>query len=125
MLAIILTIILSLMISYLFTMDSSPVTLSLGTATLSGIHLFYIVFVSIIIGVLLASVTTIINLAKSKLMIFGKHSDLKKSYKISDQLQGKVNKLEEEKSNLKEQLKDPQPTRKLPFSFKIGQKDQK
>ena len=57
--------------------------------------------------------------------IFGKNSDLKKSYKISDQLQEKINKLEEEKSNLKEQLKDVQPNRKLPFSFKIGQKDQK
>jgi len=125
MLSVILTVILSLGISLLFTMDASSVTLSLGTTTLSGIPLFYIVFASLIIGALLASVTTIINLITSKLTIMGKNSDLKKSYKISDQLQEKINKLEEEKSNLKEQLKDVQPKRKLPFSFKIGQKDQK
>ncbi len=108
MLAIILTIILSLIISFLFTLDTSPVTLYLGTATLSEIPLFYVVFVAIIIGTILASVTTIINLITSKLTIMGKNSDLKKSYKTTDQLQEKINKLEEEKSILKEQLKDSQ-----------------
>ena|SRR3989344_4887296 len=125
MLAIILSIILTVIISLLVTMDASSVNLYFGTATLSEIPLFYIVFTAIIIGMLLASVSTIKNLIESKLTIFGKNSDLKKSYKISDQLQEKINKLEEEKSNLKEQLKDVQPNRKLPFSFKIGQKDQK
>lgn len=106
MLSFILIIIISLAISYLFTMDSSPVTMSFRETTLSGIPLFSIVFVSIIIGALLASVKTIVNLLTSKLTIMGKNSDLKKSYKETGQLQGKVNKLEEEKSLLKEQLKD-------------------
>ena len=125
MLAIILSIIIAVIIAFLVTMDASSVNLYFGTTTLAGIPLFFVVFVSIIIGVLLASVTTIKNLIESKLTIFGKNSDLKKSYKISGQLQEKINKLEEEKSNLKEQLKEAHPNRKLPFSFKIGQKDQK
>lgn len=74
---------------------------------------------------ILASVTTIKNLIESKLTIFGQKSDLNKSYKISDKLQEKIDKLEEEKLNLKEQVKDAKPGRKFPFSFKIGQKDQK
>lgn len=106
MLAIILTIILAGIISFLVTMDASSVTLYVGTTTLSGIPLFFVVFVSIIIGGLLASVTTIKNLIESKLTIFGKNSDLKKSYKSADKLQGKVNKLEEEKLVLKEQVKE-------------------
>ena len=106
MLSIILTIILSLAISFLLTLDSSPVTLRFGETTLSGIPLFFVVFASLIIGALLASVTTIVNLITSKLTIMGKNSDLKKSYKATDQLQEKVDKLEEEKSILKEQLKD-------------------
>jgi len=125
MLAIILSIILAVIISFLVTMDAGSVNLYFGTTTLSGIPLFFVVFISIIIGLLLASVTTIKNLIESKLTIFGKNSDLKKSYKISDRLQEKINKLEEEKSNLKERLKDVQPNRKFPFSFKIGQKNQK
>jgi|GEM_PF-4193987 len=107
MLSIILTIILSLAISFLLTLHSSPATLRFGETTLSGIPLFFVVFTSLIIGALLASVTTIVNLIKSKLTIMGKNSDLKKSYKATGQLQEKVKKLEEEKSTLKEQLKEP------------------
>lgn len=106
MVAIILTIILSLMISFVFTMDASSVTLSLGTATLSNIPLFYIVFAALIVGALLASVTTLVNLITSKLTIMGKNSDLKKSYKTADDLSAKVDKLEEERSVLKEQIKE-------------------
>ena len=94
------------MISFVFTLDSSPVTLRFGETTLSGIPLFFVVFASLIIGALLASVTTIVNLITSRLTIMGKNSDLKKSYKTTDQLQEKVNKLEEEKSALKEQIKE-------------------
>ena len=108
MLSIVLTIILSLAISFLLTLHSSPATLRFGETTLSGIPLFFVVFVSLIMGALLASITTIVNLIKSKLAIMGKNSDLKKSHEATSQLQEKVNKLEEEKSILKEQLKDSQ-----------------
>jgi len=106
----------------LSTMDASTVTLNFGYSTISGIPLLYVVFGSMIIGVLLASVTTIVNLITSKLTIMVKNSDLKKSYKVSDKLQNNVNRLEEEKYNLKEKLKEVQPKRRLPFSFKIGQR---
>ncbi len=112
MLSIILTIILSVLISFLLTLDSSPANLRFGDITLSGIPLFFVVFVSLIIGALLASMTTIVNLITSKLTIMGKNSDLKKSYKASDQLQEEVNKLEEEKSILKEKLKDSRTVQK-------------
>ncbi len=104
MLSIILTIILSLAIAFIVTLDSSPVTLRFGETTLSGVPLFLVVFYSLIVGALLASITTIVNLITSKLTIMGKNRDLKKSYKSSDKLQDKVNKLEEEKELLKEQV---------------------
>ncbi|MEX2028804.1 MAG: hypothetical protein WD988_04880 [Candidatus Curtissbacteria bacterium] len=107
MLSIIFTLIIALLISFLATMDASPATLYLGTTTIENIPLFYIVLGAMVIGVLLASVTTIINLIKSKLTIFGKNSDLKKSYQTLDQQQEKIEKLEEEKVVLKEKLKEP------------------
>ena len=105
MLTIILTII-GLIVSYLATDDASLVTIHLGTSTLYEVPLFFVVFASIIFGMFLASVTTIKNLIESKLTIFGQKSDLKKSFKTADDLQLKVNKLEEEKSVLKEQIKE-------------------
>lgn len=106
MLVIISIIILSLLISFLTTLDSSPVNLRFGETTLSGIPLFFVVFVALIIGAILASVKIIVNLITSKLTIMGKNSDLRKSYKTTDQLQEKVNKLEDEKLSLKEQIKE-------------------
>lgn len=103
MLSIFLIIILSVAISFLVTLDSSLVTLRFGDTVLSAVPLFFVVFASLIIGALLASVTTIVNLITSKLTIMGKNSDLKKSFKSADKLQGKVNKLEEEKLVLKVQ----------------------
>ena len=125
MLSIVLIFILSILISFLITLDSSPVTMRFGDTILADIPLFLVVFYSLIIGALLASVTTIVNLITSKLTIMGKNSDLRKSYKVSDKLQKNVNKLEEEKSNLKEKLKEAQPDRKFPFSFKLCQKNSK
>ncbi|MDO8486806.1 MAG: hypothetical protein Q7S45_00720 [Candidatus Curtissbacteria bacterium] len=106
MLSILLTLILAFAISFIFTMDASPATLYVGTTTIADVPLFYIVFASIIIGVLLASVTTIINLIKSKLTIFGKNKDLKKSYQTQDKQLEKIDKLEEEKVTLKEKAKE-------------------
>lgn len=105
MLAIIFTIILSLAISFLFTLDSTPTTLYLGDTILPEIPIFLVVFVSLIVGAFLASVTTIVNLITSKLTIMGKNSDLKKSYRSTDKLQEKVDKLEGENLELKEQIK--------------------
>lgn len=104
MLSIILIIVLSLAISFVTTLDSSKVTLRFGETILEGIPLFYVVFCALIVGVLLASVTTIVNLITSKLTIMGKNSDLKKSYKSSDKLQEKVDKLEDDRLALKEQI---------------------
>lgn len=112
MLFFILSLILAIVIAFLFTLDANPATLHIGTTTLADVPLFYIVFVSIVIGVLLGSVTTIVNLIKSKLTIVGKNSDLKKSYETTEQLQEKVETQEEEKTVLKEQIKELKSTKK-------------
>lgn len=111
MLSIIFTFLFSLAIAFITTLDSSPVSLRFGDMTFSGVPLFFIVFYSLIIGALLASVTTIVNLITSKLTIMGKNRDLTKSGKETDKLQNKVNKLEEEKLDLKEQIKEKSNTK--------------
>lgn len=106
MLVIILTIIAGSVLSYLLTIEATQATIHIGTATFSDIPMFFVVFASMVVGMLLSSITTIVNLIESKLTIFGQRSDLKKSYKESDKLLLKVNKLEDENVALKAQIKE-------------------
>lgn len=108
MLTFVLTIIFAFLFSFITTLDASRATLYLGATTLAGIPMFYVVFVSTIFGVLLASGTNIIKLIQSKLTIFGKDNDLKKLNKTAEDLQGKIDKLEAEKAALEEKLKHPE-----------------
>lgn len=122
MLAIILSLIFALIIAFLATMDASPANLYFGATELLDIPLFFVVFVSMIIGMILASVTTIKNLLTTKLTVMGKNSDLRKSYESSDQLMEEVDKLEGEKAVLKEQIKESvQPRKKLILQKKGGE----
>lgn len=106
MLVIILSAIVGLVVAYLVTEEASYATIHLGRSILYEIPMFYVVFVSIIVGMLLASLNTIKNLIESKLTIFGQKNDLKKSYKAADELLLKVDKLEEENSALKAEIKE-------------------
>lgn len=109
MLTFVLTLIFAFLFSFIFTIDASHATLYLGATTLVNIPMFYVVFTSVIFGVLLASGTNLIKLIQSKLTIFGKNNDLKKLNKTTEELQDKIDKLEAEKAVLKEKL-NPPPT---------------
>lgn len=111
MLTFVLTIIFAFLFSFIFTIDSSRATLYLGATTLANIPMFYVVFVSVIFGVLLASGTNVIKLIQSKLTIWGKDHDIKKINSTAEELQEKIDKLEAEKATLKAKLKSP-PDRK-------------
>ena len=104
MLAIITTLVISLILAFIATQNSSLVTLNLGSTTLSNIPLFFVVLASILAGFLVGSIITVINLIKSKLTILGQKGQLKKTYKTVEELQGRVNEVEEENSTLKEQI---------------------
>jgi len=108
MLTFVLTIIFAFLFSFIFTIDASQATLYLGATTLANIPMFYVVFTSIIFGVLLASGTNVIKLIQSKLTIFGKDNDLKKLNRAAKELEEKIDKLEVEKTVLEEKLKPPQ-----------------
>lgn len=79
---------------------------------MTNIPLFYVVFTSVIFGVLLASGTNLIKLFQSKLTIFGKDNDLKKINRTAEALQEKIDKLEIEKAVLKEKLNPQTEPRK-------------
>lgn len=104
MLTIIITLLISLILAFIATQNATLVTLHLGDTTLSNIPLFFVVLASILIGFLVASVITVINLIKSKLTIRGQSGQLKKTYKTVEELQGRVVELEEENVTLKEQI---------------------
>ena len=112
MLTIVLTLIIALVFSFLLTDGAPATTINLGASTLYNIPLFWVVFAAIVIGILLASVTTLKNIVLSKLVLFGQRIDLKKSNKTVEELEAKVNKLEEEKLKLKEELKEQGSSRK-------------
>lgn len=110
MLTIIITLVISLIVAFLATQNATLVTLHLGEATLADIPLFFVVLISILVGVLVASVISLINLVKSKLTIFGQKSALKKSYKTVDELERRVLQLEGENSTLRDQIKELSPS---------------
>ncbi len=112
MLTIILALIASLVVAYLATQNASLVSLQLGAMTLSQIPLFFVVLASILVGVLVASVVTVLNLIKSTLKISGQKSELKKSYNTVGELKGRVSELEEENKILKEQIHQLAPSTK-------------
>lgn len=113
MVVIILALIASLVVAYVATQNATLVTLQLGGTTLSNIPLFFVVLASILVGVLVASVITIINLIKSNLTIFGQKNELKKSYNTVGELRGRVSELEGENATLREQIEQLAPKKKL------------
>lgn len=104
MISIISTLVIGLVIAFLATQNATPVTLHLGDVILTNIPLFVVVLVAILIGSLVASGASIINLFKSKLTIMGQRGDLKKTYKTVDELKSRITQLESENSTLREQI---------------------
>ena len=109
---IILALIVSLLVAFVATQNASLVTLRFGQSTLADMPLFFVVLVSILIGVLVASVVTIINLIKSKWTISGQKSELKKTYNTVGELKGRVAELEDENATLREQITELAPRKK-------------
>lgn len=105
MLTIIITLLVSLVVAFLATQNATLVTLHLGSTVIADIPQFFVVLASILVGVGVASVASLINMIKNKLTIVGQKGDLKKSYKTVGELQALVTKLEDENSILREQLK--------------------
>lgn len=101
---IIITLLLSIIIAFLATQNSTLVTLNLGSTTLSNIPLFFVVLASILVGFLVASISTVVNMIKSKLTILGQKGQLKKTYKTVDELQGRVEELEDQNLTLRDQI---------------------
>lgn len=105
MLTIIVTLVVSLVVAFLATQNSTLVTLHLGSTVLADIPLFFVVLASILVGVGVSSVVSLINMIKTRMTIFGQKGELKKTYKTMGELQAQVAKLEDENSVLREQLK--------------------
>lgn len=114
MLTIFLALSVSLVAAFFATQSSTTVSLTLGDIALTNIPLFFVVLVSILIGMLVASVVTVINLIKSKLTIFGQKNELKKSYNTVSELRGRVSELEGENMTFREQIQQLAPRKKVP-----------
>ncbi|HSX19416.1 MAG TPA: hypothetical protein VLE91_04805 [Candidatus Saccharimonadales bacterium] len=105
MIVIIFSVIVGLILSYLVTEAGSTATIHLGSYIFNQVPLSAVIFISIVFGILLASFNTLKNIFQSKMMIFWQRRDLEKTNKVVDELSLKVDKLEEEKSELKTKLK--------------------
>jgi len=112
MLTIIFTLVVSLIVAFIATQNATLVTLRLGGATFADTPLFFVVLVSILVGTLVASIVSLINLIQSKLTIFGQKNALNKSHQTVEQLQQRVGQLEEENTTLKDQIKEISPVDK-------------
>lgn len=109
MLTIVLALLVSFVLAFLATQNASLVSLQLGSVSFTEIPLFFVVLGSILVGVLVSSVVTVINIIKSKLTISGQKSELKKTYNTVGELRGRVLELEDENKILKEQIEQLAP----------------
>lgn len=104
--SIILTLVISLIVAFVATQNATLVTLHLGNTVLADIPLFFVVLVAIIFGTLIASISTMLSVLKSKWTIFGQKGQLKKSYKTMGEMQQHITDLEQENSTLRDQIKE-------------------
>lgn len=105
MLTIFGTLLVCILVAFLATQNATLVTLHLASSTLTDVPLFFVVLVSILVGVGVASVITLINWVKSKITIVGQRGQLKKTYKTMGEMQQRLTQLEDENTVLREQLK--------------------
>jgi uncharacterized integral membrane protein len=100
MLAFIVTILFSVIIAYLATQNTSPVTLNLLSYTWTGIPLYLVMLCSLITGLLFAWLFHVLKAISFALTLKGKNKALKEGKAENLELTKKVHKLELENTKL-------------------------
>lgn len=101
MFLLLFAILLGLLMAFFATQNTQAVSLSIANATFRGVPLYVIVLGSLLLGIFLSWLLSLVDAFSSTVTIWGKDRKLSKSNKAIDDLTKKVRELEIENSRLK------------------------
>ncbi len=101
MFALILLVIFGLGMSYFATQNTETVHVFLGNYLIQGIPLYIIAVGSLLLGIFISWLISIVDTFSSKITIHGKVSEIKDAHAIIDRLQQENHNLEIEIAHLK------------------------
>lgn len=99
---IILAVIVGLGIGYFATQNTTLISLYLGPYITPGIPLYLVVIGTLLLGLLLAWVFSLVNSFSSKITLHGKENKIKEDEKTIAELTKEIHQLELENTRLKE-----------------------
>lgn len=101
---IILAVLVGLGIAYFATQNTSQISLYLGPLITPAIPLYFVVIGTLLLGLLLAWVFSLVNSLSSKITLHGKENQIKEDEKNITELTKEVHQLQLENARLKERL---------------------
>lgn len=110
MLAVFLLIAFSLGVAYFATQNTGLVHILLGSYLLRDIPLYVIVIGSILLGVFISWLISLVDTFSSAFTIHGKESEIKKMQKVIDELRQESHEQEIEITHLKDELEKTTPS---------------
>lgn len=99
--SLVLIIIFGLGMAYFATQNVGTVHLIVANYLLSGIPMYVVVIFSLLLGILVSWILSMVDVISAAFTVRGKDNELKKALKTVDTLEGKVHDLEIENEQLK------------------------
>lgn len=94
MFILILTLVVGSILVYISKFNFQPVSVNLGFTTFTGIPLFYIILISLVIGLLLSYLASLIQSISTSIIIHRKNVEIKKNKDEVLELTKRVHQLE-------------------------------
>jgi len=94
MLILILSLIVGSLLVYVSKYNFQPVSVNLGFTVFSGIPLFYVIIVSLVIGLILSYLASLIQSISTSFILHGKNVEIKKNKDEVLELTKRVHQLE-------------------------------
>jgi len=94
MLILILSLIVGSLLVYVSKYNFQPVSVNLGFTVFSGIPLFYVIIVSLVIGLILSYLASLIQSISTSFILHGKNVEIKKNKGEVLELTKRVHQLE-------------------------------
>lgn len=107
MLALLVLIVFGLGVALFAVQNTSAVTMAIGSYQLQGVPLYVIVVGSMIFGVFVAWLTSLVSGISTMITLHGKDHAIRESEKTVNILKEQVHKLELEISSLKGEVREP------------------
>lgn len=104
MLSLIITVVFGLVIAYFATQNTQPVSISFMQYRLTGIPMYVIVLVALILGTFVSWLISMVGSISSFLTIHGKNKKISESKQAATDLTKRVHQLELENERLKTEL---------------------